>query len=84
MSTRTRFREARRGDDADELAVQDHPSTSVVDPRHRTHDVPNLFLVDGSSMPTGGYVNPTNTIQALSLRAANGIWDARRGWEATG
>jgi choline dehydrogenase-like flavoprotein len=58
------------------------PSTSVVDAHHRAHDVPNLFLVDGSSMPTGGCVNPTNTIQALALRAADGIWASRREWGA--
>jgi choline dehydrogenase-like flavoprotein len=52
----------------------------VIDAGHRTHDVPNLFLADGSSMPTGGCVNPTNTIQALALRAADAIWEARREW----
>jgi choline dehydrogenase-like flavoprotein len=56
------------------------PESSVVDATHRTHDVPNLYLVDGSSMPTGGCVNPTNTIQALALRAADAVWQARRDW----
>jgi choline dehydrogenase-like flavoprotein len=56
------------------------PASSVIDAGHRTHDVPNLFLVDGSSMPTGGCVNPTNTIQALALRAADAIWETRREW----
>jgi choline dehydrogenase-like flavoprotein len=56
------------------------PATSVVDASNRAHDVPNLFLVDGSSMPTGGCVNPTNTIQALALRAADSVWSARRDW----
>jgi choline dehydrogenase-like flavoprotein len=56
------------------------PASSVIDAGHRTHDVPNLFLADGSSMPTGGCVNPTNTIQALALRAADAIWEARREW----
>ncbi|MDO8389714.1 MAG: GMC family oxidoreductase [Actinomycetota bacterium] len=54
------------------------PDGSVVDRDHRSHDVPNLFIVDGSSMPTGGSVNPTNTIQALALRAADRILDLRR------
>jgi len=47
------------------------PASSVVDADHRSHDVPNLFVVDASSMPTGGSVNPTNTIQAMALRAAD-------------
>jgi choline dehydrogenase-like flavoprotein len=49
------------------------PSTSVVDKYHRTHDVPNLFLCDGSSLVTGGRGQPTCTIQALAYRAADHI-----------
>jgi choline dehydrogenase-like flavoprotein len=45
------------------------PARSVVDRSHRTHDVPNLFLVDGSSFVTGGRGQPTCTIQALAYRA---------------
>ena len=56
------------------------PLTSVVDGFGQAHDIPNLFVVDGSVFPTGGAVNPTNTIQAFALRAADGIWDARRDW----
>ncbi len=58
----------------------DDPATSVVDGHNRAHDVPNLFIVDGSSLPTGGGVNPTSTIQALAVRCAEYIWDQRRGW----
>jgi choline dehydrogenase-like flavoprotein len=54
------------------------PAASVVDADNRAHDVDNLYLVDGSAMPTGGAVNPTNTIQALALRAADHIWSRRR------
>jgi choline dehydrogenase-like flavoprotein len=46
-----------------------HPETSVIDKYHRTHDVRNLFLCDGSSMVTGGRGQPTATIQALAFRA---------------
>jgi choline dehydrogenase-like flavoprotein len=46
------------------------PATSVVDGYGRCHDVPNLFVIDGSVMVTGGAVNPTATIAAFSLRAA--------------
>jgi choline dehydrogenase-like flavoprotein len=42
----------------------------VVDKYHRAHDVPNLFIVDGSSLVTGGRNHPTMTIQALAYRAA--------------
>jgi choline dehydrogenase-like flavoprotein len=57
------------------------PAASVLDPHNRAHDVDNLYLVDGSTMPTGGAVNPTNTIQALALRAADHIWSRRRDLE---
>jgi len=56
------------------------PRTSVVDAWHRVHGVPNLFVVDGSSFPTGGAVGPTSTIGALALRCADGIWRRRRDW----
>ena len=46
------------------------PKTSVVDKYHRAHDVPNLFIVDGSSFVTSGRGQPTMTIQALAFRAA--------------
>ncbi len=49
------------------------PSTSVIDPYHRTHDVPNLFLCDGSSLVTSGRGQPTMTIMALAFRAADFI-----------
>jgi choline dehydrogenase-like flavoprotein len=47
------------------------PKTSVVDKYHRAHDVPNLFIVDGSNLVTGGRNHPTMTIQALAFRAAD-------------
>ena len=58
----------------------DDPRASVVDRYHRTHDVPNLFICDGSSLVTSGRGQPTMTIQALAFRAADHITDfARRG-----
>ncbi|HET8770179.1 MAG TPA: GMC family oxidoreductase [Gemmatimonadaceae bacterium] len=54
--------------------------TSVVDRYHRAHDVPNLFVVDGSSFVTSGRGQPTLTIQALAFRAADHIGQfAKRG-----
>ena len=49
------------------------PASSVVDPWHRSHEVPNLFICDGSSMVTSGRGQPTMTIQALAFRAAEHI-----------
>ena len=46
------------------------PKSSVVDRFHRTHDVRNLFICDGSSLVTSGRGQPTMTIQALAFRAA--------------
>ena len=56
------------------------PRASVVDAWNRAHDVPNLYVVDGSSFVTSAAVNPTCTIGALALRAADGIWDRRADW----
>ena len=47
------------------------PDTSVVDRWGRAHDVPNLFIIDGSIFTTGACINPTTTIQALALRTAD-------------
>ena len=44
---------------------------SVVNEWGRCHDVKNLFIVDGSVFVTSGGVNPTSTIQALSLYFAD-------------
>jgi choline dehydrogenase-like flavoprotein len=56
----------------------DDPATSVVDRWHRAHDVPNLFICDGSSMVTSGRGQPTMTIQALAFRAGEHIARAAR------
>jgi choline dehydrogenase-like flavoprotein len=54
------------------------PRRSVVDRYHRTHDVRNLFICDGSSFVTSGRGQPTMTIQALAFRAAEHISAAAR------
>jgi choline dehydrogenase-like flavoprotein len=54
------------------------PRTSVLDAYCRTHDVPNLFVVDGSPFVTLPEKNPTLTIMALAVRAARHIADLRR------
>jgi len=56
------------------------PATSVVDRYHRSHDISNLFICDGSSFVSSGRGQPTMTIQALAFRAAEHIGRfARRG-----
>jgi len=49
------------------------PAESVVNPWCRTHDVPNLFIGDGSVFVTSAGVNPALTISALAMRTAEGI-----------
>jgi choline dehydrogenase-like flavoprotein len=46
------------------------PERSVVDADHRAWEVPNLFICDGSVMPTQGSANPALTIMALASRLA--------------
>jgi len=49
------------------------PASSVVGLDHQTHDVPGLFLVDGSTVPGAPSVNPQITIMAMATRAADKI-----------
>ncbi len=56
----------------------DDPSSSVVDQWGRAHDVPNLLIVDGSTWPTSSGMNPTPTIAAFSLRAAEHAVESAR------
>ena len=56
------------------------PKRSVVDKFNRSHDVKNLFIVDGSSLVTSGRGQPTMTIEALAFRAGeNAARVAKRG-----
>ncbi len=49
------------------------PKNSVLDPFCRSHDVPNLFVVDSSFFPSSAAVNPALTIAAQALRVADYI-----------
>jgi choline dehydrogenase-like flavoprotein len=49
------------------------PAASVVDIFCRSHDHPNLFIVDASFLPTSAAVNPALTIAAQALRTADHI-----------
>ncbi|MBN2038141.1 MAG: GMC family oxidoreductase [Chitinispirillaceae bacterium] len=53
------------------------PKTSVLDPLCRSHEIKNLYITDGSFMPSGIPVPSTFTIMANSLRVAGHI--ARNG-----
>jgi choline dehydrogenase-like flavoprotein len=48
----------------------DDPKTSVLNKWNQSHDVKNLFVMDGSAFVVGGSQNPTLTILALSMRAS--------------
>ncbi|MEM1206678.1 MAG: GMC family oxidoreductase [Acidobacteriota bacterium] len=54
------------------------PETSVLNADCQTHEVPNLFVVDGSFMPTSGGSAPTLTILANSFRVADRILEGLR------
>jgi choline dehydrogenase-like flavoprotein len=56
---------------ATEILKEADPSRSVVNGWGRTHDVKNLFIIDGSVFTTSGGVNPTSTIQAIALYVAD-------------
>lgn len=55
------------------------PATSVVDGWGQAHDVPNLWIFDGSTWPTSAGMNPTATVAAFALRGAERMLDTRHG-----
>ena len=55
----------------------DDPERSVVDRWCRSHDVANLYMIDGGVFVTGGSANPTATIMANALRVVNQMIEAR-------
>ena len=70
----------RLGDNGETLILQGgtcrfgkDPATSVLDKDCRAHEVDNLYVVDGSFMPSIGAVNPTLTIIANALRVGDHI-----------
>jgi choline dehydrogenase-like flavoprotein len=57
--------------------MSDTPETGVIDSDHRAWGVPNLFVCDGSVMPTQGSANPALTIMALASRLAERLGEKR-------
>ena len=58
------------------------PKKSVVNEWGQSHDVPNLFLFDGSTFPTSGGANPTATIMSVAHRQTMHMINERRNVEA--
>jgi len=58
-----------------------NPERSVVDQWCRSHDVPNLYVMDGSVFVTSSASNPTATITAVALRAVKHMIANRRDQE---
>jgi len=59
----------------------DDSATSVVDQYGRSHDVPNLYIYDGSVFPTSSGVNPTATICAVAQRSVEHLVQEARNQE---
>ena len=55
--------------------MSERPEDGVVNQFGQAHDVPNLFISDGSQFTTGAAANPTLTIVALAIRQAEYIAD---------
>jgi choline dehydrogenase-like flavoprotein len=48
-----------------------NPKTSVLNQFQQTHEIPNLFVMDGACFPSSGCQNPTLTIMALAVRSTD-------------
>jgi choline dehydrogenase-like flavoprotein len=58
------------------MAADEH--LGVVDADCRSFAVPNLYITDGSVLPTQGSANPALTIMAVAARAADRLIGAAR------
>jgi choline dehydrogenase-like flavoprotein len=54
------------------------PKMSVLTPFQQTHDVRNLFVLDGSAFPSNAWQNPTLTIMALAVRSCEFVKEQLR------
>src|ERR687894_883099 len=77
-----RFRGVCSSHDLGGCRMGEDPDSSVVDPDLRVHDAPGLYVFSGAVFPTCPGVNPTLTMWALCLRAAERLVERlRRGDE---
>jgi len=53
--------------------MSDNPKEGVVDANCKVHGISNLFVAGSSCFTTGGAVNPTYTVVAISLRLSDYI-----------
>jgi choline dehydrogenase-like flavoprotein len=56
----------------------DDPKTSVLNKWNQSHDIKNLFVVDGSAFVSAGWQNPTLTLTSLSMRASEYLAEQMR------
>jgi choline dehydrogenase-like flavoprotein len=61
-----------------------NPKTSVLNAFCQSHDVKNLYVVDGSCFVTFPEKNPTLTIMALAVRAARHMSNHAKGLSSNG
>jgi choline dehydrogenase-like flavoprotein len=76
------FDEAATAHQAGTVRFGTDPASSVLDLNCRAHDLDNLYVVDGSFMPSIGAVNPTLTIVANALRVGDHIAGRLKGGPA--
>jgi len=55
-------------------------ATSVLDTNCKTHEIDNLYIVDGSFFPSSGAVNPSLTIMANALRVGDHLIEKLSTW----
>jgi choline dehydrogenase-like flavoprotein len=55
-----------------------NPKTSLLSQFQQSHDVANLFVMDGSCFVSSGCQNPTLTIMALAVRSTDYLLDEMR------
>jgi choline dehydrogenase-like flavoprotein len=74
----TVYKEPRTNHELGGARMGTDPKTSIVNAECQTHDVKNLYVVDGSVFPSASEKNPTHTIMALAARVADNIADRLR------